>query len=270
MPVLLFLIGLIAGTGLNSLADNLPPDALGMRYPPRRPHCRWCGAAHIPFYWLALVSFLTRWGRCEHCGGTRPVRQAVVETLAGLGLVYAWGWAEGDGLKFLAAAALLLVFLLIAVIDIEHRLILWRVILPSAVIVGLLNSLLPDRGLAKTLWGGLGGYTFVLGVYLLSQFLALGLARVRGQPLEEVAFGSGDVNLAGVVGLAVGWPGVVLALLVTIVPAGLFSLIYLGTLMLRGRYKPYAMAFPYGPFLILGALVLYFYGRDFVAWYAGR
>ena len=216
------------------------------------------------------MSFLIRGGRCAQCGGPRPVRQAVVELLTGLSLVYAWNWAQGDWLKFLTGATLLVVSLLIAVIDIEHRLILWRVILPSAVIVGLLNSLLPDRGPTKTLWGGLGGYAIVFGVYGLSQLLALGLARLRGQPLEEVAFGGGDVNLAGVVGLAVGWPGVILALLVTIVTAGMFSLLYLGVLLVRGRYRPYAVAFPYGPFLILGALVLYFYGRDFVAWYAGR
>ena len=50
------------------------------------------------------------------------------------------------------------------------------------------------------------------------------MARARGQSIDEVAFGFGDVTLAGLIGLIVGWPAVVLALLIGILAAGVFSL----------------------------------------------
>jgi prepilin signal peptidase PulO-like enzyme (type II secretory pathway) len=91
----------------------------------------------------------------------------------------------------------------------------------------------------------------------------------RGQPLDEVAFGWGDVNLAAVVGLAVGWSGVLFAVLIAIFSAAAFGLVYLVVQRLRGRYTLFT-AIPYGPFLVLGALTIYLYGQEIAAAYAGR
>jgi prepilin signal peptidase PulO-like enzyme (type II secretory pathway) len=60
-----------------------------------------------------------------------------------------------------------------------------------------------------------------------------------------------------VVGLAVGWPGVLVALLLGIFAAGGFSLGYLVWMAARRRYSAFT-PLPYGPFLILGALAVYF------------
>lgn len=271
-----FLVGLGAGVLLNSLADNLPPDALGVRRMPTRPRCRTCGATHAPVYWLALASVLARGGRCEHCSAPRPLRHAVVEVVAGLSLAYAWNWAGGptrgvydSAGKFLAGAIILLVFILITVIDVEHRLILHVVVIPAAAMVGLIGFLTPGRGLVKTLLGGLAGYGLVLGIFLLGQVFALGVAWLRGRPLDEVAFGEGDVNLAGLVGLTVGWPGVLVALFVAIFASGVFSIGYILVQSVRRRYALFT-PLPYGPFLALGALLLYFFGKPLAAWYLGR
>ncbi len=156
------------------------------------------------------------------------------------------------------------VFLLIMVIDIEHRLILHIVSVPAAVAIGLLGTLDPNRGLSKTLLGGLAGFGIVFGFFLLGGVLARLLARLRGQVLEEVAFGFGDVTLAGVIGLAVGWPGVVLAILLGVFAAGVYSFGHILVTLLLHRYSPFH-AIPYGPFLILGAALVYFGGRELLA-----
>ena len=271
-----FLVGLGAGVLLNSLADNLPPDSQGVRRMPARPHCRTCGAPHAPVYWLALVSVLTRAGRCEHCSAPRPVRQAVVEVVTGLSWAYAWNWAGGPthGLfdsagKFFAGVIVLLVFILITVIDIEHRLVLHIVSLPAAVTCSLIGFLTPGRGPMKTLLGGLAGYGLVLGIFLLGQVFSLGVAWLRGRPLDEVAFGGGDVNLAGVVGLTVGWPGVLLALFVAVMASSVFSVGYILVQSVRRRYTLFT-PLPYGPFLALGALLVYFFGKPLATWYLGH
>jgi leader peptidase (prepilin peptidase)/N-methyltransferase len=63
--------------------------------------------------------------------------------------------------------------------------------------------------------------------------------------------------LAGVIGLLVGWPGVWLALFAGIMLAGFFSAAFISTRMIRGRYTPFT-PIPYGPFMVLGALMVYF------------
>ncbi len=98
-------------------------------------------------------------------------------------------------------------------------------------------------------------------LYLLGDVFAKSLARARGRSLDEVAFGFGDVTLAGLIGLIVGWPAVVLALLVGILTAGLFSLGYLIMMLARRRYTAFT-PIPYGPFLILGASMVHFGGRE--------
>jgi prepilin signal peptidase PulO-like enzyme (type II secretory pathway) len=110
----------------------------------------------------------------------------------------------------------------------------------------------------------------VLGIFLLAELFTRLLQRWRGQALEEVAFGGGDVNLAALVGLAVGWPGVLLALVIAIFAGGIFSFVFIVFQLVRRRYSPYS-AVPYGPFLVIGALAIYLYGKDFAAaWLAAH
>ena len=116
-------------------------------------------------------------------------------------------------------------------------------------------------GAAKSLQGGLAGAVAFFLLYLLGLLFARAVGRARGRALDEVAFGFGDVTLAGLIGLAVGWPGVVIALFFGVLAAGLFSLAYLLWMLLRGRYAAF-LPIPYGPFLIAGALFILWGGRS--------
>jgi prepilin signal peptidase PulO-like enzyme (type II secretory pathway) len=184
----------------------------------------------------------------------------VVGACAGLAIFTAFPEAG----RSLGALAVLGVFLLIVVTDLEHRLILNVVVLPAAALFILLGSLDPTRGPVKTLLGGLVGFAGFFLLYLLGGVFGRAVSRIRGEPLAEVPFGFGDVNLAGLIGLAVGWPGVVVALLLGIFAAGAFSLLYLGWMAVRRKYSAFT-PFPYGPFLVLGALAVYFRIWSFVA-----
>lgn len=184
------------------------------------------------------------------------------------GFAYLWRWASEDWARFLAAGVIVAIFVLITVIDIEHRLILWRIVWVSALILLVLGVISPERGWQKTLLGGAVGYGLVFGMYLMAELYSLASARLRGQPLEEIAFGGGDVNLAGLIGLAVGWSGVLFALFIGVAAAGAFSLGAVAVQLARRRYDPH-MPFPYGPFLVLGALVMYLHGAQLVRWWFG-
>lgn len=265
MNGLWLVLGVLAGTVLNVLADDLPPTTLGERHGPRWPQCRACGQ---PFGWLnvvALMGVFVGRGQCTHCGASRPLRHLAVELVTALSWVGVWAWAAGDWARFLPAALMVAVFILITIIDLEHRLILWVVIVPAAAGALLIGLLDPARGWQKTLLGAGAGYGLMTLVFLLAQGYMWLAGQMRGEPLTEVAFGGGDVNLAGLIGLVVGWSGVVVALLIAVASGGLFSLAYLIVQSARRRYNPHT-PIPYGPFLILGAVVVYFFGANIKAW----
>jgi leader peptidase (prepilin peptidase)/N-methyltransferase len=209
--------------------------------------------------WLALLGSLSGRDRCEYCGAGRGLRPPVVEVLF---IVFGlWLFARSPSWPVFFPGLLVgWVFLLIAVIDIEHRLILQAVILPAGVVLALIGIVQPGRGASKTLLGGVAGFLILWGMYGLGILISRWLARRRGAPLDDVAFGFGDVMLGALIGLVVGWPGVIVAVIIGVLAAGVFSLAYVGVLLLRRRYAPY-MAIPYGPFLLIGASVVYFGGR---------
>jgi leader peptidase (prepilin peptidase)/N-methyltransferase len=132
------------------------------------------------------------------------------------------------------------------VIDIEHHLILWRVIWVAAIGAALLGTY--QHGWQATLWGGLAGFGFLLAAFGLGLLLEWLLRN------ENAGLGGGDVNLAGVLGLLLGWPLIGPALLTAIFAGGLFGGGYL--LVQRARRSP-APPFAYGPFLALSGLAVY-------------
>ncbi len=77
---------------------------------------------------------------------------------------------------------------------------------------------------------------------------------------EEEALGGGDVYLAGVLGLMLGWPFIWDGLLLGVLLGGLFSIVFLLTLLVRRRYSSEALMtfIPYGPYFIISALYILF------------
>ncbi len=141
------------------------------------------------------------------------------------------------------------VFVLIAVIDIEHRRILSAVLLPAA-LLALLESMISAR-LHSTLAGGFMGVILSGSMYLGGQLYLHALHRWRGIRLQEVPFGGGDVTLTGLCGLVVGWPFILPALLLAVLSAGASALLLLTT----GRVKRHS-ALPYAPFLLIGTVLV--------------
>ena len=148
---------------------------------------------------------------------------------------------------------LLIYFGVVTVIDVEHRVVMHPVSLAGALLLGGVG--LWRHGFVPTLLGGLVAFGFMLALFFAGEWLGRLLARRRGEKWEETALGFGDVNLAGVIGLLMGWPVALEALLLGIVAAGVFSFGYLLVMLLTRRYRVLA-AIPYAPFLCLGAVVM--------------
>ncbi|MDH7485246.1 MAG: A24 family peptidase [Anaerolineae bacterium] len=171
--------------------------------------------------------------RAVRWGTPRPWRALAVElTMGGL---FAYAWTRfGPSPQLWLISLYLILFALIFVIDLEHRLVLNRVVLAGAG-VALAGSLLWGQPpLPQALLGGISGFAL---------FLLIALIKPNGM-------GMGDVKLAGLIGMVMGFPDVLVALCIGVIAGGLGALVLLlSRRVRRGGYMPYA------PFLVTGALV---------------
>lgn len=247
--ILIGLLGWLGGSLVNYLSDVLP-----FKRSLVKPFCPACGAEQTNMgYWFLPV-------RCQACGAQRRLRVWLVYLLGAAVAMFLW-LAPDQRLPFWLNLLVGLYFGLIIVIDLEYRLILHPTSLAGAALGLGVGVWL--HGWLATLLGGIAGFGFMYGMYLLGNVFGRWMAKRRniqgeeGEAMEE-ALGFGDVNLAGVIGLMLGWPGVIAGLLLAIFLGGAVSLIYLVVTLLLRRYQAF-IAIPYGPFLALAALFLLYF-----------
>jgi leader peptidase (prepilin peptidase)/N-methyltransferase len=177
----------------------------------------------------------------RHDGGGPAVGVPLVEPATALlfalvALRFGLSW-ELPAFLFLAAAGVLL-----AVVDLQHHLLPNRVVVPSIGIgaVLLLVAALSDGNWEALLRAALGaGVLFVV-------FLVLALISPRG-------LGMGDVKLAGLIGLYLGWIG--WGAVVVGAAAGFVIQALLALALLAGRRIGLRGELPFGPAMLLGAAV---------------
>ncbi len=242
--VLAVLLGWALGALVNYLSDVLPHRRRLVR-----PFCLHCQQV------MEWKNYLVWPRRCPSCNRRRSLRTWVVEIIfvaAALGI-----FARPPERLGIALGLLWLTYFgVIIVIDIEHHLILHPVSWAGAGI-GLVTGVWL-HGWMWTLIGGTAGFGIMLIFYWLGIAYVRYIVRRRGGKLEEGdAFGFGDVNLSGVIGLLLGWPGILAGLFIAILFSGAYMALYvLGALIAR-RFKAHT-ALPYGPFLAAGAIYLLF------------
>ena len=263
MTIALFIVaGLLVGQFLVWCADRLPLERSLLS----ASDCPACGgslAAGRPLErWVVALG----WRRCEAEGMRLRLRSIVMILVTAAGFGYL-GARIGFTMPALPLSLYWAIFVLITVIDLEHRLILNVVIFPAILLAIAGSFVTPDPGIRRALLGGVTGFVFVYLIYLLGALFARLMARRRGRPIDEVAFGAGDVKLAAFIGIVTGLPGVVFALVIGILTGGVAAAAYLGwQVFVRRHYVAFA-AIPYGPFLVAGALVMMLYGPQILNWY---
>lgn len=158
-------------------------------------------------------------------------------------LLYGWIWWQ-FGADWRTAVPIMVyttIFLLVAVIDLETRLIPNILILPSIGVAVLGSTLDPRLTIQSSLLGGAVGF-------LLFYLIAL---------VARGGFGAGDVKLSAFIGAAAGFPAVFVGLAAGIIVGGVAAVLLLITR--RATRQTYM---PYGPFLCIGGWYAMLWGNQ--------
>jgi prepilin signal peptidase PulO-like enzyme (type II secretory pathway) len=189
------------------------------------------------------------------------LRAVLVELfLAGMA-VYLWQ-REGTTLLFAIFLFYTAIFTLIAVIDIETKLVLNVLMLP-AFVIALIEVFIGGRfaNFREPFAGYAIAQIAVMGIYLLGQ-VYLGLVNRKAvTPVDEVAFGFGDVTLATYCGLVIGYPRVLFMLVLMILLGAFFAILYVLISPFVKREVRSHMAMPYGPAIVVAALLFLLWGE---------
>jgi leader peptidase (prepilin peptidase) / N-methyltransferase len=237
-----FFPALAIGSFLNVVAARLP---LKRSVAAGRSACMSCAA---PIAWydnVPIVSWAVLRGRCRSCGAAISWVYPGVE-LATAVLVAACFWRFGLSWDAAIGAFYVCVLVAISAIDLRHRIIPNRIVLPAALIVLVARTLVHPS--VEWLVAGLGASLFLL---------LAALAYPAGM-------GMGDVKLALLLGFACG-RAVPVAMMVGMVSALVPSVV----LFARHGSKARKMAIPFGPFLALGGIVGFFWGNALLDAYLG-
>jgi leader peptidase (prepilin peptidase) / N-methyltransferase len=259
----IFIFGLIIGSFLNCLIWRLYKNE-GMWNRSYCPKCR----KQIDWYDnVPVLSFILLGGKCRHCHKRISWQYPLVELVTGILFVIAFikifdlGFLIYDYGSFVEILNLkskiinlfldwfiIAVMTVIFIYDLRWYMILDRVTLPACVIVFLANLYLGINWQNLLISGIIGGSFFLL------QFVVS-----RGKWI-----GGGDIRLGLLMGLALGWPNVLLAILLAYV---IGSFVSIGLIL--GKQKKWTSQIPLGIFLSTATVIALFWGEKIIQVYLG-
>ncbi|MDI6703870.1 MAG: prepilin peptidase [bacterium] len=249
IPLLIFILGACFGSFLNVCIYRIPKK-LSIFTP--RSFCVNCKTPIKPWENIPFISYILLRGKCSTCKAKISPRYFIVELLTAI--IYLLVFRRfGFGLPLMTYLFFSSLLIIITFIDLEHQLILNK-ITHSGIILGLLASfLLPNLSLFQSLLGGLMGGLVIYFLHLLSLLL-----------FRKVGMGGGDLKLAILLGVFLGWKNLLLSLLIASFTGGI-----VGSILIFLRIKKRTDYIPYGPYLCLGAMVVLLWGEDIISWYKG-
>ena len=234
-------LSIVVSMMINHLADTLPV----VRKISFLPIC-------TEFHQSIGLSRYLSFKACPHCQ-TKPRKRRIILPIFFI-ITYVLLYLYPPEYSGFYLTLIIITFLcLVFIIDLEQRLILHPVSIFGAILFTIIGLYL--NGWQKTVLGGGIGFLLMYGLYLFGVLFSKWMAKKRGEKLEEVALGYGDVNLTAILGLLFGWPRIAVLLFFAILFGGLFSAVYMLIMKVQKRYELFT-PIPYAPFLIISALIL--------------
>lgn len=241
-------LGLVMGSAVTALAHRVPR---GISWVHGRSACPSCGATLGVPDLVPVVSWIAARGRCRHCGAGVSARYPVTELWCGAWALLLYrhvglGWDY----PFLALWGFLLVALTWIDFDVQ---LLPDVLTFPGVLVGLAAALQWPGGVRDGLFG------IVLGsgsLWLLGEFW------LRVRKVEGMGFG--DVKLAAMLGVVLGWKLMFLTLLMAALAGSAWGMVLMSRGLGDGKTE-----LPFGTLLAPAAMIAFLWGGSWVEGYLG-
>ena len=233
---------LALGSFLNVVVARVPARRSLLRQPSS------CGSCDTEILWrdnVPVLSYILLRGRCRHCEATISPTYPLVEAVTAL-LIVACFAVYGVTAEAALAAGFCAVLVVLSVIDVNHRIVPNRIVVPAAGVVLVAHTAI-DPSLAWLAWALIAAS----GLFLVV------LAYPKG-------LGMGDVKLALLLGAMLG-ASVTVALMLDLFAA----LVPAAVLVSRHGSSARKMGVPLVPFLSLGAIVALFLGDRILDAYLG-
>jgi leader peptidase (prepilin peptidase)/N-methyltransferase len=245
------IVGLAVGSFLNVVICRVPDGRSVLR---PRSACPACGALVSAYDNIPIVSWFVLRGRCRSCAAPISARYPFVEALTAVlfGLIAA---REGASTTLPAELVFTAGIIALGAIDLEHYLLPRRVVYPTLalVVVGIVAAA-SAGGQWHRLW-----IAAAWGAGAFAAFAALHISKPEW-------LGFGDVRLAGLLGVALGWVGSWYPVL-ALVAANLAGAV-VGVAMLAMGRATRRSPLPYGVFLAGGSVFSLLTGATIIGWYA--
>ncbi len=208
---------------------------------------------------IPILSFLILKGKCRHCSKRISWQYPIVELITGLLFVLAWYininldskcyvLYDMCYVQLLRDWFIISVMIIIFIYDLRWYLILDKVTIPAGIAVLIFNLVLGFNLLNLLVSGIIGGSFFLI------QFLVS-----KGKWV-----GGGDIRLGALMGLILGWPGVILAIFLAYIIGSVAAI----GLLITGKKKWGSMV-PMGIFLSTATIIILFWGDFILNWYLG-
>lgn len=254
--ILIAALGLIIGSFLNVVIHRVP-EGLSVVRP--RSSCPDCGAMISGRDNIPVLSWLLLHGRCRSCGAPISPRYPLIELATmGLWLLLAWWCLLGPGVPGLLPLLLVVgsAGIALTAIDLDHHR------LPNAIVLPLYPAALVGLLLAGLLSGEWPWPSALVGAALWLVVVGLPWLVSGGRGM-----GFGDVKLAPVLGVTLGWAALSAAVVGLLAAFLLGALVGIAAMLFAGAGRKTAL--PFGPFLLAGALLGLLLGPLLGDWYVG-
>jgi len=244
IELFILLIGLIFGSFANVCIHRLPLDLDIVK---GRSHCPKCKKKIIWYDNIPLLSSLILSFKCRTCKKKISKQYFIVELLTGLAFIFFYK-TLGLSFDFVLICIIFLILLIIFFIDLKHYIIPDSLNF-SLILIGIIKNFTTQEllklnyNLPDSLFGGVLGYLIIWLIILIYK-------KIR----NKEAMGLGDAKLLSALGFLLGFKSIFIILFVASVLGLLFVL---PSLLIKSRST--GSIIPFGPFIILAAILEYFF-----------
>lgn len=224
------LLGLFIGSFLNVLIDRLPKNQNVLW---GRSHCDYCRRTLRWYELIPVLSFVFQGGKCVRCHRRLSWQYPAIELVTATGFCFVFSYFAAGPLLVGASCVIFSSFLVLFMADAKEQ------ILPdSMVVLGILGSLV-------YLWHTASPVS--IGIHILAGVVSFSFFYFLWFITKRRGMGFGDVKLAFLLGLLMGYPETVMALYVAFLTGAA-----VGVILVLGGKKKLKSKIAFGPFLIFG------------------